>query len=97
MTAETRSILQTLRAHKGDLVRRYPIHRMAIFGSVVRGDGRPDSDVDILVDVEPSIGLEFVSLANELENLLGRKVDLVSRRAVKPMLMERITPDLIDV
>ena len=54
------------------------------------------SDVDILVDVAPSIGLDFVTLADDLERLLDRKVDLVSTRAVRPALWAEIEAELID-
>ena len=89
-------ILATLREQHSALSRRYPIQRMALFGSWARGDAREDSDVDILVDVDPSIGLRFVELGDELEKALGRRVDLISRRAVKPSLWQRIEPELID-
>ena len=56
----------------------------------------PGSDVDILVDVAPSIGWHFVSLAEELEQLLGLKVDLISTRAIRPALWAEIEPELID-
>jgi len=52
--------------------------------------------VDVLVEVDPSIGLRFVELGEALEKALGRRVDLVSRRAIKPSLWERIEPELID-
>jgi len=77
-------ILSTLREQHATLSQRFPIRRMALFGSWARGDAREDSDVEILVDVDPSIGLGFVELGDELENALGRRVDLVSRRAIKP-------------
>lgn len=89
-------ILATLREQHAALSRRYPIRRMALFGSWARGDAREDSDVDILVEVDPSIGLRFVDLRDELEKALGRRVDLVSRRSIKPSLWERIRPELID-
>jgi predicted nucleotidyltransferase len=89
-------ILATLRGQHVALSRRYPIQRTALFGSWARGDAREDSDVDILVEVDPSIGLRFVELGDELEKALGRRVDLVSRRAIKPSLWERIEPELID-
>ena len=60
-----------------ELKRHYPIRRLALFGSWARGDAHEDSDVDVLVDVDPSIGLKFVQLAEELEAALGRHVDLV--------------------
>ena len=89
-------IVSVLRQRKADLCGRYPIQRMALFGSWARGDAAPGSDVDILVDVAPSIGWDFVSLAEELEQLLGVKVDLVSRRAIRPALWAEIEPELID-
>jgi hypothetical protein len=70
---------------------------MSVFGSVARGDATPSSDVDILVDVDPSIGLGMVSLGNEIEILLGRRVDLVSRRAIRPNMMRVIENEKIDV
>jgi predicted nucleotidyltransferase len=89
-------ILSTLREQHALLRGRYPIHRLALFGSWARGDAREDSDVDVLVEVDPSIGLRFVDLGEELERALGRRVDLVSRRAIKPSLWQRIEPELID-
>jgi len=50
----------------------------------------------MLVEVEPSIGLGFVTLAERLEQLLGERVDLVSRQAIKPSLWQRVEPELID-
>lgn len=89
-------ILAALREQHTLLSRRYPIHRLALFGSWARGEAREDSDVDVLVEVDPSIGLRFVDLGDELEKALGRPVDLVSRRAIRPALWERIEPELID-
>ncbi|HZF11613.1 MAG TPA: nucleotidyltransferase domain-containing protein [Thermoanaerobaculia bacterium] len=89
-------VLATLREQHALLSRRYPIRRLALFGSWARGDARADSDVDVLVDVDPSIGLRFVELGDELEKALGRRVDLVSRRAIKPSLWKQIEPELID-
>jgi len=55
------------------------------------------SDIDLLVDVDPSIGLQFVELADRLETILGHKVDLISTRALKPSLRRLVEAELIDV
>jgi predicted nucleotidyltransferase len=95
MTAKEQ-ILQILREQRKLLSRRYPIRRLALFGSWARGDAQELSDVDVMVEVDASIGIRFVELAEELERALGRNVDLVSRRAIKPAYWERIEPELID-
>ncbi len=90
-------ILNTLARDKAELQRRFKVHKLALFGSYARGEQRADSDVDILVEVDPSIGLEFVTLAQRIEELLGVNVDLVSSRAVTAKAMEFIEPELIYV
>lgn len=96
MVRTTEDILDRLKNQKVALFEKYPIHRMALFGSWSRGEQTVNSDVDILVDVDPTIGLGFVSLADELEHILGLKVDLVSRRAIRTSLWKQIEPELID-
>ncbi len=90
-------ILNTLAKDKPELQRQFKVHKMALFGSYARGEQRADSDVDILVEVDPSIGLDFVTLAERIEELLGVGVDLVSSRAVTSKAMELIGPELIYV
>ena len=89
-------ILRTLRRERLRLSARYPIRRLALFGSWARGAASCSSDVDKLVEVDASIGLRFVDLAAELEKALGRRVDLVSRRAIKPELWTLMEHELID-
>ena len=96
MIRTKQDILDTLKRSKEALLRKYPIRRLALFGSWARGEQTTQSDVDILVDVDPAIGLGFVSLADELERLLGHKVDLVSQRAIRESLWNEIEADLID-
>lgn len=65
---------------------RWKITEFAFFGSILRDDFRPDSDVDILVTFAPDAEwslLDHLNMEEELSSLLGRKVDLVSRRAVE--------------
>ena len=90
--------LQALRSHLPELMSRYPIISMALFGSVTRSDFDPaQSDIDIMIEAGDTMGWEFFDLAHDLEEILGRKVDLVSKRAIKPHYWESIKDDLIDV
>ena len=97
MKPSRNTVLRVLRESKPALEREFPVWRLALFGSVARDEADEQSDVDILVEVEPSIGLGFVTLAERLESLIGHKVDLVSRRGIKPLLWKRIERELIDV
>ena len=90
-------ILNSLAAEKLVLQTQFGVRRLALFGSYARGDEKSGSDVDILVDVDPSIGLDFVTLADRIEQLLGLPVDLVSSRAVKPAYSREIETELIYV
>ena len=64
-----------------DFCRRNRIRRLALFGSVLRDDFGPDSDVDVLVEFEPGtrVGLRFFAMERELSEMLGRRVDLNTR------------------
>ena len=69
-----------------DFCRRWKITELALFGSVLRDDFRPDSDLDVLATFEPNDGwslFDLVAMQDELESLFGRKVDLVEKRAVE--------------
>jgi predicted nucleotidyltransferase len=71
---------------------RFGVARLEVFGSVARGDGSPESDVDVLYELAPSarLGWEIEDLAAELGELLGRRVDLVSRRALNGRLRDAV-------
>jgi predicted nucleotidyltransferase len=74
-----------------DVCRRYDVHELAVFGSATRVDMRPESDIDILVEFQDNahVGLiKFASLSEELESLLGRRVDLVTKGGLK----QRVRP-----
>ncbi len=91
---EVRDILSS---RKQDLKEKYHVKNIGVFGSYARNEQTEKSDVDILVDFEEPIGLEFVSLAEYLERLIGMKVDLVSRGAIKPGRLKVVEEDLIYV
>ncbi|WP_420455966.1 nucleotidyltransferase family protein [Rubrivirga sp.] len=79
------------------LARRYPIRSLAVFGSFARGEARPDSDVDVLVEFSGPIGWEIADLAEELDALLGRTVDLVPRGALDDRHFAAVEPDLVAI
>jgi len=91
------SILGILRRERDRLRQQFGVKRVALFGSYARGDQTESSDVDILVEVDPSIGLGFVELAEQIESLLGVRTDVVSRGAVRLRHWKLIEPELIDV
>lgn len=70
---------------------------MALFGSFSRGDETGNSDVDVMVELSTPDGMAFISLARELEEIVKRKVDLVSKGGVKERYMRVIENDLIYV
>ena len=75
-----------------DFCRKHHIRRLAFFGSVLRDDFRPDSDVDVLVEFEPGCvpGLAFFAMEQELSEILGRRVDLNTPQFVSPYIRERV-------
>jgi uncharacterized protein len=90
-------IEKTLSSHKSRLFHDYPIKSMAIFGSYSRREQNDSSDLDILVEFSDKIGVRFIDLAEELENIIGFKVDLVSKKGIKEKYLKSIDSDLIYV
>jgi predicted nucleotidyltransferase len=79
-----------------DLCRRYQVLELSIFGSAARGEMRPDSDIDLLVEFLPhaEVGLvEHAGLMLDLQRLLERKVDLVSKNGLKPRVRPFVLAD----
>lgn len=89
-------MLALLAANRAEL-ERLGVRSLAIFGSVARDQAGPRSDIDLLVDIKRPMGLfQFLDIKAYLEELLGRKVDLVTREALKPQLRERILAEAVD-
>lgn len=88
------SIKEILEKHKHRLSDKYGLSQLAIFGSYARNQQHEHSDVDILVDFSKPIGIEFIDLAEELEQMLHIKVDLVSRRGIKEQYLRAIEKEL---
>ncbi len=89
-------IQKILRQQKEFLRKKYKIKEIGIFGSYVRGEQRYTSDIDILVEFEeiPSL-LKFVKLENYLSEVLGVKVDLVEKKALKPRIGKHILQEVV--
>jgi len=75
-----------------EFCRRHHIRKLSLFGSVLRDDFRPDSDIDVLVTFEPGqvVGLRIVDIEDELAQLLGRRVDLVSEKYLNHRIRDRV-------
>ena len=75
-----------------DFCRRHRIRRLALFGSILRDDFRPDSDVDVLIEFEPGCtpGLAFFAIQDELSQLLGHKVDLHTAGFLSPYFRDQV-------
>lgn len=92
---EREKILAQLKSHKRQL-KKFGIHSVSLFGSVARNQARKRSDIDLLVDFERPIGLfEFARLKLYLEELLSRKVDLVTPEALRKEFRESILKEAI--
>ena len=79
------------------LRKKFPIASLAVFGSYVRDEQSKSSDVDIMVEFNGDVGWEFLELKEELESLLKVKVDLISRRGIKPRYWEFLKEKMVYV
>ncbi len=89
--------LDQLRSAKPDVTERYGVESLAVFGSVLHGSASPSSDLDVLVTFRgsPPGLLRFVELQHHLSDLLGVRVDLVTRDALKPGIRERVLAEAV--
>jgi len=89
-------IRRILHEHRSDLYSKYCVREIGLFGSFARGEQRPRSDVDILVAFEqvPDL-LTFIEVETYLGKLLGKKVDLVRKEALRPELKDRILSEVV--
>lgn len=91
---ELSSIKSIISQNKDRLSQKYGLKSIAIFGSYARNQQTLESDIDILVEFNRQIGLEFIDLADELEELLNINVDLVSKDGLKLKYMHSIVDEL---
>ena len=82
-----------------EICRRYRVHRLALFGSVIRDDFTPQSDVDVLVQYEPGHagGFEFFRMRRELIALLGREVDMHTAASLSPYFRQEVLDEAEEI
>lgn len=90
-------LTSVLREHLPELRERYSVRSLGVFGSYVRGEQHKRSDLDILVDIDdPSLTLfQFVELRDYLSEILGKRVDLVEKQALKPTIGKHVLEEVV--
>ena len=90
--------LKIIESQTAFLESEYHVKNIGVFGSVARGDDTEKSDVDILVEFNSPIGFfQFIRLENHLSKILEKKVDLISKKAIKPAVKKEILKEVIYV
>lgn len=93
------AVISTLRSRRADLEGRGVVSA-SVFGSTARGEERPDSDIDIVVDISPDVRISltgFAVLQADLQEMLGRRVDLVEWRNLEPHLLPSVRRDAVQM
>jgi hypothetical protein len=94
---ELATIKQIIKELKPELEKKFHVSSIGIFGSVVRNDFSENSDVDIIVDYSQPIGIEFIDLADLLEEKFHKQVDLVSKKGINPKYFSSIENEIVYV
>lgn len=98
MVPDRDQILRLLSAHRQELAQRFGVKQLSLFGSAARDQLREDSDVDVLVEFEGDATYDgYFKLQDYLQALLGRTVDLVTERGLKPRARQHVQKDLVRV
>lgn len=89
-------IKEILKRHKEDIIRGYKVKEIGIFGSIVRGEQKKRSDIDILIEYYelPDL-LKLIELERHLQRILRKKVDLVEKNGIRPELKDRILKEVV--
>ncbi|MGZ3820498.1 MAG: nucleotidyltransferase family protein [Mucilaginibacter sp.] len=90
-------IKQLLEQMNPELFQRFHVQSLGLFGSIVREDFSSSSDIDIIVDFNRPVGIEFIDLAEYIEERLRKKVDLVSRKGFKDKYFQAIEEEIVYV
>ena len=95
-------IIARLQAHEAD-IKAKGVRHLALFGSRARGDSKPDSDLDVLVDIDPTLRrfslLDLAAVKRRLDEILGLDTNIVERKTIKPgsKFAQRIADDVVEV
>ncbi len=87
-------IIALLQQHHASLSREYGVRRIGLFGSFARGSSTGASDIDLVIEFDRPIGLQFVELAERLEHLLGRNVDIVTPAGIRGIRIPGVADDI---
>ncbi len=87
-------VIKILRKELPHLGLEYGVKKIGLFGSFAEGTEREDSDIDILVELEKPIGLKFIELAEHIEKLLGKKVDILTSEGIKGIRLKKVARDI---
>ena len=98
MRIDITQIKEKLKKQKDFLKDTYQVDDLGVFGSVARGDNNEISDIDVLVKFVKPVGMfKFIELEDYLSKLLGKKVDLVTQRALKPAIKNEVLQEVVYV
>ncbi|NOX88505.1 MAG: nucleotidyltransferase [Calditrichaeota bacterium] len=95
MMAVKDEIIKKIRANYEYLSFEFGVERIGIFGSVAAENDNKESDIDLIVEFKRPIGLKFIDLVEYLENLLGRKVDVITKDGLENIRVRRVAEDII--
>ncbi len=87
-------IMKTLKKELPYLRDIFGVKRIGLFGSSAKGIQREDSDVDLVVEFEKPIGLKFMELSEHIEDILGRKVDILTPAGIKSIRIKKVAEDI---
>lgn len=87
-------IIEKIKEQYPYLSRQYGIRRIGLFGSVAMDSAGPDSDVDIVVEFEYPIGLKFIEFVEYMENLFGKKVDVLTKEGIRNIRVKNVSSEI---
>ena len=94
MDMDKDKIIRLIKENYSVLMTEYGVSRIGIFGSVVKGNITEDSDLDIVVEFKKPIGFKFIRLVEYLENLFGKKVDVITKDGIENIRVKEVARDI---